>query len=58
MSTTTESLRRAVAGLIGLAASEQQRLAVAADSAEVGSPQRYSGRVKDQPGVIATANRQ
>jgi hypothetical protein len=37
MSTTTESLRRAVAGLIGLAASEQQRLAVAADSAEVGS---------------------
>jgi tetratricopeptide (TPR) repeat protein len=38
MSVQTASLREAVAGLIGVAASEEQRLAVAADPAEAGGP--------------------
>jgi hypothetical protein len=41
MSASTASLRRAVAGLIGLAATEEQRLAVGADPAEAGGPQRW-----------------
>jgi hypothetical protein len=41
MSVRTASLRRAVAGLIGLAATEEQRLAVGADPAEAGGPQRW-----------------
>jgi hypothetical protein len=39
MSVTTASLRRAVTGLIGLAAAEEQRLVVGADPAEAGGPQ-------------------
>jgi hypothetical protein len=42
MSVTTASLRRSVAGLIGLAATEEQRLAVGADPAEAGGPQRWA----------------
>lgn len=42
MSASTASLRRAVAGLIGLAATEEQRLAVQADPAEAGGPQRWA----------------
>jgi hypothetical protein len=40
MTPSSASLRRAVAGLIGLAAAEEQRLACVADSAEAGGPQR------------------
>jgi hypothetical protein len=40
--TQAESLRRAVTGLIGLAATEEQRLAVTADPAEVGGPQCWA----------------
>lgn len=39
---TAGSVRRAVAGLIGLAAAEEQRLAATADPAEPGSPQRWA----------------
>jgi tetratricopeptide (TPR) repeat protein len=42
VSASTASLRRAVAGLIGLAAAEEQRLAVAADLAEVGGPRCWA----------------
>lgn len=40
--TSTASLRRAIAGLIGLAAAEEQRLAATADPAEPGSAQRWA----------------
>jgi hypothetical protein len=36
------SVRRAIAGLIGLAAAEEQRLAATADPAEPGNPQRWA----------------
>jgi hypothetical protein len=39
---STGDLRRAVAGLIGLAATEEQRLAVLADPAAAGEPQRWA----------------
>jgi hypothetical protein len=41
MSASTASMRRAVAGLIGLAATEEQRLAVSADPSEAGGPQSW-----------------
>ncbi|HEY7324266.1 MAG TPA: hypothetical protein VH520_05520 [Streptosporangiaceae bacterium] len=36
------SVRQSIAGLIGLAAAEEQRLAATADPAEAGSPQRWA----------------
>jgi hypothetical protein len=42
MSTEAASLRRAVAGLISLAAAEEQRLAAAADPAEAGGPRCWA----------------
>jgi hypothetical protein len=42
VSTGTANLRRSVAGLIGLAATAEQRLAAAADPAEAGDPQCWA----------------
>lgn len=42
MSTSTVSLRQAVAGLVGVAAAAEQRLAVVADPAEAGDPRCWA----------------